>query len=255
MKLSAFSVLALFAVGAFAAPPSANAVPIPTSSCTMSTDYSGLQTCTFSCIVGQWIAVSATPTGGGTVAAGRAVCGGATAQCSSSTPTPCSAESPTRVAASSTGTCSNEGPLGHYAEQIITCSAYSDSALPCGEAAPNVYFCNTPEAFVEDVVLDVYEVGVVVEADVVGYLDIYNFTVADVIVSLPCVTLEGDSPTNPCTAAGGTFHRRLAVLVDQPFTVDGPVVAGSTSVGLCTSNLQLLVADIGIQSAPAYTIC
>jgi hypothetical protein len=89
---------------------------------------------------------------------------------------------------------------------------------------------------------------------VAGYVDLYRFTLPNgAVVNLPCAVLEGTAGGNPCAMAGGSYVSRTATLVRDSVDVDeGPEVA---TAGLCTGELQATADDIGIASAPAYTLC
>lgn len=245
------SLVLLLVAASFVAQPAQAA-----SSCSMTTDYSGPQTCAFECLQGQHVYVTATPVGEATVAAASATCGGATASCSSSTRTPCSGRSSTFATASATGTCANSGPLGDYADNQITCSAAYDPNPGCPPSAlnPNLQACNTPTAGPERTV-DVVDPSdpTLQSRRVVGHLDVYTFRAAGVDVNVPCVVLEGGTPADPCDAAGGSFSSRIATLVDRE-TPSGATV-GSIQVNVCPSKLTVLVAGVGIASAAAKTLC
>jgi len=91
---------------------------------------------------------------------------------------------------------------------------------------------------------------------VAGWIDQYQFTVAGVTTTLPCVGLAVDGVgANPCALAGGTFVTRVATLLDQ--TVDVPAIQAVPvfAIDVCNAELTVTAAGNGINSAPAYAPC
>lgn len=89
---------------------------------------------------------------------------------------------------------------------------------------------------------------------VVGWVDLYEFRVRLSRVYVSCVVLDRvGSAGDPCAAAGGTFVRRTATLVDTSFAA--PEIGPLQTVRVCTAYATVTVANIGIVDFPAYTIC
>ncbi|HEX7167934.1 MAG TPA: hypothetical protein VF230_13235 [Acidimicrobiales bacterium] len=93
------------------------------------------------------------------------------------------------------------------------------------------------------------------EYDVAAYVDLYRFTVAGNVVTLPCVRLVADGvDVNPCALLGGTYVSTSYALVqtfDDPIPADDPIA----TVGVCNAELTATVLGIGVTSAQAYTVC
>lgn len=91
--------------------------------------------------------------------------------------------------------------------------------------------------------------------NVVGTLDIYTFALpGGGTANVPCVVLTVDTTTaNPCQSAGGTFFGTVATLVNT--TVNEPLGPPVVAVGVCHATVTVLVASIGVQDFPAYSIC
>ena len=102
------------------------------------------------------------------------------------------------------------------------------------------------------------EAGAGASHSVAGYIDLYRFTLPNgVKLNLECVILEVDATTvDPCAAAGGTFVARTAELVNETEDEPSPTPGGElASVGICEGELVLTVNNVGLTSAPAYTVC
>ncbi|HEU0130702.1 MAG TPA: hypothetical protein VFQ85_06895 [Mycobacteriales bacterium] len=117
-----------------------------------------------------------------------------------------------------------------------------------------VVACLTPGAELQRVHVLVPAVVPGITVHVAGYLDLYAFTVADVTVTLPCVVLD-NARTNPCELAGGSYVRRYATLANVTQDVPSVGTYELTSVGVCAATLTATVDDIGVNRAPAVTVC
>lgn len=94
----------------------------------------------------------------------------------------------------------------------------------------------------------------VTDVPLTGSVDLYQFTLAnDTVVNLPCVVVNG---VNPCATLGGTFFARMAGIgpVNVP-GVDPLIDEHLATVRLCEATLRATVADIGVQSLGAVTVC
>jgi hypothetical protein len=93
---------------------------------------------------------------------------------------------------------------------------------------------------------------------VAGFVHLYRFTLPNGgTVVAPCVVLGvGSDSVNPCTAAGGTFERRLRTLVnDNAETPDSTLATPLTKIRVCTAELVTTVNDVGVSSFPGYAVC
>jgi hypothetical protein len=93
---------------------------------------------------------------------------------------------------------------------------------------------------------------------VAGYLDVFRFRLPNsTTVNVPCVLLYSDGTwQDPCGSAGGVDIARTATLLDRSVAQPDPHVgAPLASVALCNAELVTTVNDIGIASAPAFTLC
>jgi hypothetical protein len=130
-----------------------------------------------------------------------------------------------------------------------------DDQVGCPPITPGAVLClvHGPE-------IAQYEVGTTtpaMEFGAVGYLDAYEFTAAGIRVTLPCVVLVADARTaNACSAAGGRFVSRTAVLVNRSVGVPGISTDEPLAVvTVCEATLTATVAGFGVNSAPVYTLC
>jgi hypothetical protein len=115
-----------------------------------------------------------------------------------------------------------------------------------------VVACLTPTSEITRVF--VYEPTLVPGSSVhvYGYVDLYRFNLPTTTVTVPCVVASG---VNPCATAGGTYISRVATLVDTYVNVSTVTLQPLTSIGVCNASLTLTVDGIGINAAPAVTIC
>jgi hypothetical protein len=122
---------------------------------------------------------------------------------------------------------------------------------PC-QSTSGVVACLSPTSEITRVF--VYEPTLVPGSSVhvYGYVDLYRFTLPTTTVTLPCVVAPG---VNPCASAGGTYVSRVATLVDTYVNVPSVALVPLTSVGVCNASLTLTVDGIGINAAPAITVC
>lgn len=130
----------------------------------------------------------------------------------------------------------------------------------CPPFAGFLTVCLTPGEFVQRVAIHNQDVKVDLDGgpEVVGYLETYRFTVANVSVNLPCVRLvieNAQAVHDPCARAGGTkIDSQVLVARDTPSaTVTPGAVIAETSI--CKAELVVLAGTLGVSSAPAYTQC
>jgi hypothetical protein len=94
--------------------------------------------------------------------------------------------------------------------------------------------------------------------DVAGTVDIYKFALpTGGTTTVPCVVLSADSvPIDACRSAGGTFVSRVATLFDG--SVNQPSASLGIPVGainVCSAQVTITVAGVGVEDIPAYSIC
>jgi hypothetical protein len=87
---------------------------------------------------------------------------------------------------------------------------------------------------------------------VYGYVDLYRFTLPTTTVTLPCTVVGG---LNPCATAGGTYVSRFATLIDTSVVVPSGQLDPIATLGVCNATLTLTVDGIGIDAAPAVSVC
>ncbi len=122
----------------------------------------------------------------------------------------------------------------------------------CPSADPNVVACLTAGDVILHAALRTGTTGA--PAVVAGYVDSYEFNVAGVRTTLPCVELVALAlDVNPCALAGGTFVDRLAELIVS--TDPSAPAPALVSVTICEASLSVTVLGLGVNSAPAYTLC
>lgn len=94
-------------------------------------------------------------------------------------------------------------------------------------------------------------------ARTVGWVENFRFDVEGVIVTVPCVVLVvNGSPVSPCATAGGEVRDRIATLTVPP--LPGATVVPGTEIeiaNVCEAELTASVNGIGVNSAPAFTVC
>lgn len=146
-----------------------------------------------------------------------------------------------------------DGSVDH--PQDAGCASATDTSEgpTCPSPDPSVVVCLEPTTlwFQQPVTLVEPTFG---PDNVVGYLDVYRFTVAGVTTTLPCVTLRvAGGEVSPCAAAGGAFVSRSATLATVP--EPGVELATAATVRVCNAELTATAFGFGVQSAPAYALC
>ena len=128
---------------------------------------------------------------------------------------------------------------------------------PCPPVALGVVACLTPGSVYLSQAVFLVSPQPTTSHDVVGYVAGYEFTLpTNIRVTLPCVVLTVDSTTDPCRAAGGVPGATVASLVDTTVSEYGVAFGPTlTTVRVCNAALTATVLGLGVNSAPAFTLC
>jgi hypothetical protein len=91
---------------------------------------------------------------------------------------------------------------------------------------------------------------------VAGSVERYEFTVNDATVTIACVVIDDPATPDACAAAGGERAGTLLTLYDGPVPVPAATPASPLArITVCNATLVLTVEGLGVNAAPAYTVC
>lgn len=136
----------------------------------------------------------------------------------------------------------------------IGCASATDPTESCSPLLSGVVACLDATTR-ETGPLYMYERGLGDAHTLVGYVDIYIFELAgDIAVSLACVRLVLDGQDDDlCAAAGGTYSSTFREIHNRPLYE--PDLVPTQAFYVCNAELTATVLGMGVQSAPAYTLC
>lgn len=129
----------------------------------------------------------------------------------------------------------------------------AEATSPCPPSAPGVVVCLVPGGPVLSQPVNLVTRDAAVGHTVLGYVQAYDVTVAEIELVLPCVVLVVDgSPVDPCGQAGGAPQPGSSPLVLVDETLGESTLA---TVRVCTATLTVTVLGFGVGSAPAFALC
>jgi hypothetical protein len=122
----------------------------------------------------------------------------------------------------------------------------------CVNNTAGVVACLAPSSEITRVTAYSVDSTVGTTLPVYGYVDLYRFVLPTTTVTLPCTVSGG---LNPCATAGGTYVSRFATLINTSVVVPSGQLVPIAAVAVCNATLTLTVDGIGINAAPAISVC